>query len=144
MKYIFLCAVFFATPALAQIKIDDGIREPQQMMASGKSVIDDEDKGDNKGADELNLPSTLTEEEKQQLDDGLEDVKIIPPITPESPSYPAEPTVPKKKVKQVIKPITEVKVRRSIADDRIDDGYVQEMVKDNYLFTPNYKDIKNK
>ena len=55
---------------------------------------------------------------------------IVEPISPLSPSAPKEVR------KRVVKPYNTIKVQRSIADERIDDSYVQEMVKDNFYFTP--------
>jgi hypothetical protein len=130
MKFIVLIALFIATPATAQIRVDDGIRSPQSMMVSGESVIDD-------GPIDDQIVQGIDEENSEEFQEQMKDVEIIAPIEPTSPSAPA---IKQPKVKQVIKPMSEMKIRRSIADDRIDDGYVQEMVKDNYLFTPDYKD----
>ena len=132
MKYIILFLLLFATPVMAQIMVDDGIRSPKNMMVSGESVIDDGPIEDQVVGEEV--MDSMSEENKETFKDGMEDVKMIAPIPPTSPS------APKPKVKQVIKPTNEMKIRRSIADDRIDDGYVQEMVKDNFMFTPDYKD----
>ena len=132
MKYIVLFAFFLTTPALAQIMVDDGIRSPKNMMVSGDTVIDDGPIEDQVvGGD---VVETMSEEDQETFKDEMEDANIIAPIAPTSPS------APKPKVKQVVKPTTEMKIRRSIADDRIDDGYVQEMVRDNFLFTPDFKD----
>ena len=144
MKYAFILAAFtlFIPVATAQLQVDDGIRNPQAMMVSGDSVIDDDEDETDEEDDfddvnqDINVPDNLSEEDREMLEDGLEDSRIPAPILPESPSYPQEP---KKNVKRVVKPVQQMKIRRSIADDRIDDNYVQEMVKDNQLFTPGYK-----
>lgn len=141
MHYIVLILAFITTPAMAQIMVDDGIRTPKSMVVGGSSVIDDgpvTNELPQAGAE----PAGLTDEDKELLRNEMEGVKVIAPILPESPSAPAEPTQPKPNVKRVVKPYEQMKIRRSIADDRIDDSYVQEMVKDNYLFTPTLKNKK--
>lgn len=125
-------------PAYAQVKIDDGIRKPSSIVVSGNSVIDDKSVDD-----DIKIPETLSAEEQKLLENGTESVTATPPVLPETPSVP-KVEEPKKNVKRVIKPYQELKVRRSIADDRIDDGYVQEMLKDNHLFTPTTNDKKPK
>jgi hypothetical protein len=137
MHYLILFLLFFSTSAAAQFKIDDGIREPQSMVVSGDSVIDDESVDD-----DIEIPAELSEEEQKLLEDGTGDITVGKPINPETipaPTPPVNPAVPAPNVKQVVKPYQQLKVRRAIADDRIDDAYVQEMLKDNTLFTPNQK-----
>ena len=142
MPYIALLILLLSSPAFAQIAIDDGIRKPSSMVVSGSSVIDDEDSPIGENDDD----NTLSDEEEELLSQtGTEGVAAKLPSVPEQPStmppvvpVPAQP----KNVKRVVKPQQELKVRRSIADDRIDDSYVQDMVRDNYLFTPSVKDKK--
>jgi hypothetical protein len=141
MKYLIIFIFIFSTPAYAQISVDNGIRNPKAMMVSGDSVIDENTSDNSDSLDEqseidLSILDGITEEDRKLIEDGREDSKIPAPILPESPSYPEEP---KKNVRQVIKPVQQMKIRRSIADDRIDDSYVQEMIKTNDLFTNDYK-----
>lgn len=139
MHYLVLILMVLSMPAMAQVKIDDGIRLPKNMVVSGNSVIDDKTVDD-----DIEIPETLTEEEQKLLENGTEGIVAGTPPMPDVPTVPAIPVTPAPKVKQVIKPYQELKVRRSIADDRIDDSYVQEMLKDNPLFTPDYKDKRSK
>ena len=139
MHYLVLILMVLSMPAMAQVKIDSGIRLPQNMVVSGNSVIDDKSVDD-----DIEIPETLTEEEQKLLENGTEGITADLPPNPDNIAAPTPPTVPAPKVKQVIKPYQQMKVQRSIADDRIDDSYVQEMLKDNPLFTPDYKDKRSK
>lgn len=138
MHYIVFILALMAWPASAEVfKIDDGVRLPKNMVVSGGSVIDDETVDD-----DIEIPDTISDEEQKKLESGTGEITIQAPGQPTTtvPTPLIEPQEPPKKVKQVIKPYQPLKVRRSIADDRIDDSYVQEMIKDNPLFTPDYKD----
>lgn len=134
MHYLVLFLTLLTVPAMAQVKIDDGVRSPQSMVVSGNSVIDDESVDD-----DIEIPESLSEEEQELLSDGTGDLTVDFPVEPSTPATPVNPAIPAPNVKQVVKPYQNLKVRRAIADDRIDDSYVQEMIKNNNLFTPNQK-----
>lgn len=137
MHYIVLLLTLLSFPAMAQLKIDDGIRSPQNMVVSGSSVIDDDDATE----DTIEIPDSLSEEEQKMLEGGTDDFVVGSDMVVE-PNFPTKPTVKRPNVKQVVRPHQPVKIRRAIADDRIDDSYVQGLIKDNSLFTPHYKDKK--
>jgi|GEM_PF-4339301 len=120
-----------ASAVQAQIRVDDGIRSPRSVVIGGSSVIDNE-MHEMIGGD-FGQPSILS----APVDPSI----IAPSITlPENsimPIDPSPPSEPRKGVKRVVKPHDQIKIRRSIQDERIDDYYVQELVKDNYLFESN-------
>jgi hypothetical protein len=121
MHYLILIALFISTSAHAEFGFDDGIRKPQSMMVAGNSVIDDE-------VD--NYKEEIIYEDSGE--DGMEPItdQIEKPIMPIEPTSPSAPVATRK----VFKKITPVKSQRSIADDRIDDSYVQELIKNNFNF----------
>lgn len=144
-KLLMIALLLSATPAYAQmggIKVDDGIRSAQSMVISGDSVIDDETVDDDLAADFENsviIPDEEPMEEDLPGDSEPASAAVVPTILPENPVEPISPfspSAPKEVRKRVVKPYEQMKIRRSIMDERIDDHYVQEMVKDNYLFTP--------
>lgn len=149
MSKFFAFAVLFSLAAVpvaqAQgIKVDDGIRSARSVVVGGNSVIDDSSVDDDLEADFKNSTSMIDEESRKLQESGVDAAMAPSAILPENPVMPIEPyspSAPKKNVKRVVKPYEQMKIRRSIQDDRIDDSYVQEMVKDNYLFTP---DMKNR
>lgn len=134
MKYLFLFALFITTPAYAEFGFDDGVRKPQSYVVAGDSVIDkealDSIKDDLSNTDDDFIGEPISIED---------DLPVGGPILPEEPIDPftAPPVVekPTKKVRKVVKRPSAVKIQRSIADDRIDDTYVQELVKDNFNFS---------
>jgi hypothetical protein len=123
MKYLVLIILIFSLPAQAQMmSSDSGIREPQSMRVSSNNMPEPEDPDFD--SEPMNDPVTNTA-----------DIPVMPtePIDPFTPA--PEPVVRQQTSKQVLKKIPSVKVQRSIADDRIDDSYVQEMIKNNFNFT---------
>lgn len=124
------------------MQIDDGIRNAQSMVVSGDSVIDDETVDDDIEADFADSDPIPDEESTIMSETGAEGISVPTAILPENPvepMSPLSPSAPKQVRKRVVKPYEQMKIRRSIRDERIDDYYVQEMVKDNYLFTPDLK-----
>ena len=117
MKYLFLLAFFITTPTYAEFGFDDGIRKPQSVVVAGDSVIDD-------------MPDTKTENDTVIGES-------IPPSGDDIDPFSASPTVqkPTQPKKAVVKRLTPVKIQRSIADDRIDDSYVQDLVKQKFDFS---------
>jgi hypothetical protein len=126
MKILFLTVfIFMATPALAQISSDRGISEPQYMAPTSS-----DDRRSNAG-------------KMEPEDPDFESTKI--PIASSTPANgeidPFDPVImptprpePRQNVRQVLKKVPSVQVERSIADDRIDDGYVQGLIKQNFDF----------
>lgn len=147
MSRFFAFAVLFSLAAVpvvqAQgIKVDDGIRNARSVVVGGNSVIDSVEVESGADADfRTSIP--IPEEGRVKTPDAdIESVTAPSVMLPENPVMPIEPyspSAPKKNVKRVVKPYEQMKIRRSIQDDRIDDYYVQEMVKENHLFTPNLK-----
>ncbi len=119
MPYLFLVALFISIPAQAEFGFDDGVRKPQSMMVAGNSVIDDE----------IDDGEIIYEDSGESVMEPITD-EVIEPIMPIEPTSPSAPVATRK----VLKKITPVKSQRSISDDRIDDGYVQELLKNNFNF----------
>lgn len=123
MKYIPFIFAFMASPAFAQIPfggVDDGIQAPRAMMVQGSSVIDEttETVENDDDATDFSNPDTPAP--------AMEDIDAFEPA----------PAVQKpQNIRRVVKQIPAVRAQRSITDDRIDDGYVQQMIKDNLDFT---------
>lgn len=122
MPYLFLIALLFSTPAHAEFGFDDGIRKPQSMMVAGNSVIDDEYQDD---GEDIIIEDYNSEDDVEPITDQIQNP--IMPIEPTSPSAPVA-------TRKVLKKIPRVKAQRSIADERIDDSYVQELIKNNFNF----------
>lgn len=141
--FAFLLSFIAVSAAQAQgLQVDDGIRNARSVIISGNSVIDDETVDDDLEADFKNSNPITDEETKMLQGTGIDSAVAPSVMLPENPVMPIEPyspSAPKKNVKRVVKPYEQMKIRRSIQDERIDDYYVQEMVKDNYLFTPDMK-----
>lgn len=91
------------------------------MVVAGDSVIDGE------GEEQTEI---IVETSDDFMD--APDIEPVKPIAPTSPSAPAV-------TKKVLKKITPVESQRSINDDRIDDSYVQELIKQNFNFTSQSK-----
>jgi len=120
MKYLFLLALFITTPAYAEFGFDDGIRKPQSVVVAGDSVIGD-------------MPDNKTMPVEPDTSVG----GLVPPADQDIDPFSAPPTVqkPTQPKKTVVKKISPVKIKRSIADDRIDDSYVQDLVKQKFDFS---------
>ena len=129
MKYLFFIALLLTTPAHAEITFGtQEAQKPQAMMVAGDSVIDDEEKT-------IDSSSELVEEVRDDAHDLMKAEKTAPPIQDIDPFQPApEPQTPQN-VKRVLKRVPAAKVERSIADERIDDAYVQQMIRKNLDFT---------
>jgi hypothetical protein len=118
MKYLILILIFASTTAHAQFQFNSGISKPQSMVVAGDSVIDSDG-------------STTTEEAIETSGDFADDTDMIEPIKPIAPTSPSAPVTTKK----ILKKIAPVKSQRSITDERIDDSYVQDLIKQNFNFT---------
>lgn len=133
MKYLFLSALLFAFPAHAQMDFGGtDISKPRAMMVAGGSVVDDENSNNSR------KKSTSTPRVEEVRDDAnsMMDPKKTAPAMPDIDPFQPAPTVERpENVKRVLKRIPAAKIERSIADDRIDDGYVQQMMKKNLDFT---------
>lgn len=133
---------------MAQLSIDNGVRAPRAMMVSGNSVIDDkgkketdknsakEDRNDDDNEDDDNDDLPVAELISDDVDTLGDSDGVSAPIAPIDPFVAAPDPITKPNIKQELKKIPTVKVKRSIADDRIDDGYVQGLIKNNSTFTP--------
>jgi len=122
MKYLFLLFTLILTsPAMAEFNFDDGVRKPNSMLVAGDSVIDDTDEPDVAVSDDAD---DFTDPEKTAPAMVDVDAFATPPIA-----------TPRPNVKRVVKTTTDVKIQRSIADDRIDDSYVQGLLKRRNSFT---------
>jgi hypothetical protein len=112
MKILILSFMVFvlATPALAQ---STGSTSTQaRLSGSDEDFLSEMPMDDFPGADEL-----ADIDNDGILDDSDTDVAIPDPFAPETEDKP--------KVKYVYKGYSTTTLRRSIQDDRIDDGYIQ-------------------
>lgn len=128
MKYLILLLLILPVTAQAQImSSDNGIRKPQVMTVAQNDFSEPEDPDfDTEPMDDMMIPV--------ESDGGIGGP--VAPNEPINPFTPApEPVIQQQRAKQVLKKTPTVKVERSIADDRIDDSYVQEMIKNNFNFT---------
>ena len=146
---LFILAVLFPTLAHSQIQVDEGIRKPKTMMVSGSSVIDKEETSTttsnttSEPTENAIMPNRNANAEQQYLirnGDDAEEIaipeKAAPPQPPVNPFTPAPETPKKTTYKRELKKMPTAQVERSIADDRIDDGYVQQLMKNNFSLTP--------
>lgn len=120
MAYLFFIALFFTSPAFAEFGFDDGIRKPQSMVVAGNSIID-------KG-----LEDAIKEVEDSSIDVVKDSIKDTSKDLTTLPVIPDKKEKPIKRVKKVYKKTSTMKVKRSIADDRIDDSYVQGLIKKHF------------
>jgi hypothetical protein len=134
MHYLFLVALLISIPAHAEFGFDNGIRKPQSMMVAGNSVIDSSEEYIIEDSNDPNSGYN----DGYKTDSKKNAIGMMPPITDEviEPIMPIEPTSPSAPIatRKVFKKITPVKSQRSIADERIDDSYVQELIKNNFNF----------
>lgn len=94
------------------------------MVVAGNSVIDD-------SGDTPATAQVVKDDAEKMMKPGT-----TPPVIEDiNPFTPAPEVQTPQNVKKVVKKIPVVKVKRSIADDRIDDGYVQQMIKKNLDYT---------
>ncbi len=111
---------------------DNGIRKPQSMQVAQRDIDDEEPEDPDFESLPMDTPVMPSMVSKPSDDIALPTV----PTEPIDPFAPAPaPVVQQQRAKQVLKKIPNVKIKRSIADDRIDDSYVQEMIKNNFNFT---------
>jgi len=125
---ILLCAL--SVPAQAQMmSSDSGIRKPQAMQVAQRDMTEPEDPDFDTDPMDMDMYMDMTDAADPSA------IPVVPtePIDPFSPA--PVPPVTQQQTKQVLKKIPNVKVQRSIADDRIDDSYVQEMIKNNFNFS---------
>ena len=101
------------SPAYAQFAIDSGVRAPKSVVVPGNSVIDNAPNDNYGGSIGPAVPAGVADTDSEPL-----------PGT----QFVDQP------VKQVLKQHNAIKVERAINDPRIDDGYVQGLVKDSLLF----------
>lgn len=132
MKYLLFPLLLLATPAHAEFGFDNGIRKPQSVVVSGNSVID---KSEEEILDDL-------EDETLEADVQIPLDPEFPKGGPDMPKDPIDPfskapevTKPKAVTKKVVKTHSPIQVQRTIADDRIDDFYVQGLIKQNFSIT---------
>ena len=130
MKYLFLSALLFAFPAHAQMEGFGGsdISSPRGMMVSGGSVVDD-------NSSNREDTSSRVEEVRDDANDMMDPKKTAPATPDIDPFQPAPEVERPENVKRVLKRIPAAKIERSIADDRIDDGYVQQLMKKNFDYS---------
>lgn len=114
MAYLFLFVVLFSFPALADFEYRTEATYAQEMVTSENSVIDSE---------ESETESMMEPMPVDKPDIGIPDI-VLPPETPVAP----RPT------KQVVKKVPTVNIKRSYQDDRIDDSYVQDLIKQKFNF----------
>ena len=131
MKFFILIVftMFLSVPAFAQISSDLGIRAPQHMtIASGDDMM----------AEDIALDIAVEPDDPDFDSSGTTTPGAMPAngkIDPFDPvAIPTPRPEPRQNVKQVLKKIPSVQVQRSIADDRIDDGYVQGLIRDSFDF----------
>lgn len=131
MIYLFIASLFMSSPVMADFYYREDVSYAQEMMVPGESVIDGEmtDLSD-KEFDDLDL--------ENDVDMSLSDKAKSLTIAPNEPTRPVEPQRPQV-TKKVLKQIPMLEVKRSIADDRIEDGYVQDMIKQNFNFNDSFK-----
>ena len=105
---------------MAKFGFDDGIRKPQSVVVAGESVIDD-----------------MPDNKPISIEPDTSIGGFVPPADQDIDPFGAPPTVqkPTQPKKTVVKKVTPVKIQRSIADDRIDDSYVQDLVKQKFDFS---------
>jgi hypothetical protein len=122
MIYLFIASLFMSSPVMADFYYREDVSYAQEMMVPGESVIDGEmtDLSD-KEFDDLDL--------ENDVDMSLSDKAKSLTIEPQRPQV----------TKKVLKQIPMLEVKRSIADDRIEDGYVQDMIKQNFNFNDSFK-----
>ncbi|GEM_PF-2060241 len=129
MKYLLLAtALMFTLPAHAQTAFGGSdINKPKGMVVAGSSVID------------KNSSASSSAKNVQEVRDDAHSMmkpEKTAPATPEIDPFSPAPQVDKpENVKRVLKKVPAAKIQRSIADDRIDDTYVQRMMKKNLDFT---------
>ncbi len=116
---------------MAEFGFDEGIRKPQTMVVSGNSVIDDE----NTMVDDEIVNPDINKDDAKAISDAETSAPAMPDVNPFQPA-PLTPEEQKQKIKRVVKKIPTTTIPRSFADDRIDDSYVQEMVRDSFNYTP--------
>jgi len=117
MAYLFLFVVFFSFPVLADFEYRKDMIYAQEMVTSGNSVIDDNQSDDNGDKAEATPSPAISA-------DIVADEAPTPPTPPKT-------EIPTKKV---VKKIPAVKIERSYRDERIDDSYVQDLIKQRFNF----------
>lgn len=133
MKYVIALLLFFSTPAYAQLNfggMSESIQGPRGMMVQGSSVIDDDPEDSRNNSDD-----SAVQETRDDAMSMMDKDKPAPAMQKIDPFQPAPQPQTKQNVKRVLKKMPATKVERSIADDRIDDSYVQQMIKNNLDFT---------
>ena len=118
MHYLILFLLFFTFPAKAEFAFSSEPSKAKHMVVAGNSVIDDKN---------------VEEKEEFKITDDLTDADKT--IIPSEPKKPVAPTQPTATTRKVLKKIPLAKAERSISDDRIDDSYVQKLIRDNFNFT---------
>ena len=129
--FLLITLVLISTQAHAEFGFGQTTEKPQTMMVAGGSVIEE---------DNINTDQTDKTKVLEINDDAHSMMKPekTPPPTPEINAFAPPPETPveqKKNIKRVLKKIPAAKVERSIADDRIDDGYVQQLMKKNFDYS---------
>lgn len=132
MHYLILFLFFFTFPAHAEFGFGGGISKPNHMVVAGSSVIDDDD---TVVKDYYEYEEGEEGYDKKPNDDGLSIADDYETTMPIEPTQPIAPIPPKINTKKVLKKIPLAKTQRSINDDRIDDSYVQKLIRDNLNFT---------
>ena len=122
---MFIVTLFISSPAMADFAYSQTSSYAQEMLRPGDTIIDDED--DIVISDDVGEDFGIAEPISDQASD------IVAPTKPIDPFAPAPPVTQKAK-KKILKKIPRLDVKRSIADDRIDDGYVQELIKQKFDF----------
>jgi len=125
MKYLFLLFLLsLIVPLTTQAQMlssDNGIRSPQSIQVAQSDIGEPADPDfdsapmDAPITDRVNLP--------------------VVPTQPINPFTPAPEPITRQNTKQVLKKMPRITAQRSIADERIDDAYVQELIKNNFNFT---------
>jgi len=85
--------------------------------------------------------NSVSSDDAEKTQEVMEDTKLNQVQTPNKPKTPniSAPRVSapqQSKTRKIVKKNTPLKIERAINDERLDDGYVQNLVKDNFNLVP--------
>jgi hypothetical protein len=111
---------FFSGYAHAQMSFNqDDMSGPSGIVVSGDSIIDRDEP-----------PQSAIQTPRDDADSFMDPEKTAPAM-PEADPFKPSPMTQAQQTKRVLKKMPAAKIERTIADDRIDDDYVQKMIRDN-------------
>jgi len=125
--FILILLLIFSLPAHAQLNFDRGVSSPKIMSP---------DSGNGQKNIQAEMPMIEPEDPDFTSDEVIDDNAMAPAVREIDPFAPVPVETPRpeprENVKQILKKVPAVQVERSIADDRIDDGYVQGLIKNRF------------